>query len=105
MLTNSTISRWLKPVHRVFLGVFFNYAVVVSTATALAFANSAVSGAPIAHSLIWTMLAGYLVYFLLLLWAFVERKAWRLWLTFSVSTGASIWTVSLLGGDPTFGFR
>ena len=104
MAAKPLASRWLKATHRVFLGVFFNYAAVVSAATALAFVGAAIGRTPIAHSLMWTMLAGFFVYFLLLLWAFIERKAWRLWAVFSVATGVSIWTVSRLGGDPTFGF-
>lgn len=105
MSVKSLTPHWLKPLHRVFLGVLLNYAAVVTTATALALTGSAISRAPIAHSLMWTMLTGFFVYFIFLLWAFTEQKAWRLWMFFSIATGVSIWTVTLLGGDPTFGFR
>ncbi|MEM9168641.1 MAG: hypothetical protein AAGC56_03220 [Pseudomonadota bacterium] len=97
--------RWLRPTHRVFLGVFFNYAVLSTLVTASALAMSAAGCMAMENALMWAIFLAFFAYPGLLLWCFAERRAWRIWTAFSLVGGMSLWVVAALGGDAGFGFR
>lgn len=90
--------------HRTMLAVLGSYAVVVSSAAAIALALDAAGWMPKGAALVWTMLCAYVLYFVAMLWAYVDSKAWRVWLAFGLTTAVSAAVVNLLGGDSTFGF-
>ena len=95
---------WLKPPHRVFLSIFGSYAVAATSSAALALAMERTGAVSRAEALMWTILLGFFVYFAAALWSFAEQRPWRLWAVFGVAVSVSVWAVSVLGGDPTFGF-
>ena len=108
MLLKSSLTgfnlRWLQPTHRVFLGVFCNYALMSTAVAAIGLGVEAAGVASKANGLMWAILLAFLLYPSLLIWCFAERHAWRIWAVFSVITAASYFTVEALGGDTSFGF-
>ncbi|MEM1289701.1 MAG: hypothetical protein AAGH60_15230 [Pseudomonadota bacterium] len=93
----------IKAPLRVFLAVFLSYAAVASMAAAFGLSMAAVGWMAKAPALMWAMLLGFPAYFGLFLWAFVERRVWRVWFILVGVTALSVVGVVLLGGDPAFG--
>ncbi|MEM9668877.1 MAG: hypothetical protein AAF950_08115 [Pseudomonadota bacterium] len=87
-----------------FLSTVGAYAVASTVAATTGLGLSALFGVPRGHMLIWTIMLGFIVYFLAALWCFAEVHAWRVWFVFFLINTLSIALMAALGGDPYFGF-
>ena len=86
-----------SPWHRVLLAVVGGYALTVGIAGLVALMLAQVM--PRSEAVVLMCMLAFVLYLVILLWSFTERRLWRLWLTLAggalASHGVSLWLATV----------
>ena len=88
--------RPFEPVHRCLLAIGGGYAVSATTATAVTLALTVSEVLPRSEAVVLTTMFAFLVFLVAALWAFAEKRLWRLWVVLGGVSLASVAVTEVL---------